>query len=380
MSKILTGGGQKPPAKQRESNLDLLRGLCAVFVVFEHFCETSAHNAFGYTLNSSMPAHILLRLMYGIARTAVPVFFLLSGYLSINSQKQKLGKVINLFIMTGVYSFIPYFASCLNKWLDGEGTFSIYQMIRSVFPQNYYLYLFCALYTFSPFLNQALKNLSRKNYQRLCIILFLLFSLWSTLINTLNSIMGNMETTGWYFTSRTGTSMGFNIAIFTMMYIIGGYLHLYYKPNKRRDVLLSLVILLCSTSITTVGKIITPTLAKAFLYYDSVFVILPAVAMMILFINIHVKQNKLITFMGVHTFGTFLIHGFANNCIEKLITIENVVSTGFTGAMLGVLIFVIGVYILVLFMTSILELIATPINKKWKAMNLYNFQFWYNED
>ena len=170
--------------------------------------------------------------------------------------------------------------------------------------------------------------------------------------------------------------MGFNIANFAMLYIFGGYLKLYYKPKYKRDIWLSILVLLSSTCITTIGKIFFPKISKAFLYYDSVFVILAALAMVILFINIKVKSNKIITFMGMHTFGTFLIHGFVNGCLEKIITIESVVSKGFCGTLLGILMFVIGVYLLSLLLTSVLELIAIPINKKWKSTKLYNVQFW----
>lgn len=361
--------------KKRDANLDFLRGLCAVFVVFEHFCETSAHNAFGFTMASSLSAHIILRLIYGVARTAVPVFFLLSGYLSINSDKQRLGKVINLFFMTASYQFIKCMIPLVAGIIRGKSALSFTEIVIHSFPKNYYLYLFCSLYAFSPFLNKGLKMLGRKNYFRLCVVLFFLFSVWSTLINTVP-----FEFIGVYFTSRTGTSMGFNIANFSMMYIFGGYIRLYYKNNHKRDIIISIVVLLCSTIITTVSKIYFPTLAKPFYYYDSVFIIFSAIALLILFINFHIKPNRIITFMGKHTFGTFLIHGFVSGYVEKIITIESVVSRGLVGTIAGIFIFVIGVYLGALITASVLEFIASPINKYWKETKLYNFRFYLEEN
>ncbi len=360
--------------KNRDTNLDLLRSICALFVVFEHFCETSAHNVFGITLESSMLAHVFLRIIYGIARPAVPVFFLLSGYLSINSYKKKIGKPINLFVMTSTYSVICYVISIILKAIKGNAGFLIMDFVKALFPQQYFLYLFCALYMFSPFLNKSLVNLGQKNYFRLIIILFFIFSFWSTVINTFTAVTDNPDAVGWYFTSRTGTSRGFNIANFTMLYVIGGYIRLFYSAKPKRDITLSASILFCSTIITTIGKILFPTSSKALLYYDSIFVTIPAISLLILFLNINVKQNRIITFMGMHTFGTYLIHGSVSSCVEKIISIEKTVSTGIVGTLLGIGVFVVGVYVLSLIVTSCLEMLASPLNKKWKRTKLYNYQ------
>ncbi len=364
--------------KQRFANLDLLRGICAIFVVYEHFCETSAHNAFGFSYDASLPAHIVLRLIYGIARTAVPVFFLLSGYLSINSKKQKLGKVINLFFMTSIYSLIPFLASCIISIINGNACFSLKEFLYSAFPRNYYLYLFCGIYVLMPFLNNAVQNLSKQNYYRLIVALFLLFSVWSTLINSVLAITNNEDLVGCFFTSRTGTSMGFNVANFITMYLIGGYLRLYYHKESKHSWQVLFGIILLSSFITTCGKILFPKISKCFYYYDSIFITVAAVAVFVLFLGIKNKPSRVVTFCGKHTFGTFMIHGFASACVEKIISIKTVVSNGFVGSFIGIIVFVLGVYILALILTSVLELIASPVNKYWKKSKLYNYTF-YND-
>ena len=85
---------------KRLGNIDSLRSICAIFVIFEHFCETGVYNAFSYAKETSLVAYVFLLALYSIARVAVPCFFLISGFLSIYSQKQKIGKVITLFAMT----------------------------------------------------------------------------------------------------------------------------------------------------------------------------------------------------------------------------------------------------------------------------------------
>lgn len=343
-------------------------------VVFEHFCETSAHNAFGYTYSVSFPAHVMLRLMYGIARTAVPVFFILSGYLSVTSTKQKFGKGFNLYFMTLAYSFIPQVASF--GWNLLHGNFVIPSLgISQILASNYYLYLFCAVYILSPFINKMVASLSKNQYRNLIIFAVLLFSVWSTVINTVASLMGNDSLYGVYFTSRTGTSMGFNVANFLTMYLVGGYLRLHYIKNAQRDRIIALLAILSSTVITSIGKLLSTRLSKAFLYYDSIFVVLAAIAVVVLFLNINIPSSKMISLFAINTYGTYLLHGFANTCVEKVITIEKVVSRGFAGTLLGILIFVVGVYLLSLVMNMVIQYATKPINNIWKKTKIFNLKF-----
>ena len=359
----------------RFANLDLLRWICSIFVVFEHFCESSAHNAFGFAQESSLIAYFGLRFLYGIARVAVPVFFILSGYLSINSKSQKVGKVINLFVMTIAYSFISYFFVMFVGIIRHEFVFSFYEFIYHFLAKNYFLYLYCGLYMLSPYINKCLVNLTQKQYKVLLIIGFSLFSLWSTIINTFNGIR-NVEVSGVYFVTAWGTDMGFNIANFSMLYILGGYLKSYYHPNKKRDLIASISAICLSSIVVTVLKQFFESFAKAFWYYDSIFVVISALMLTIIFLNIDLKQNKLISYLGTCSFGIFLIHGFVNAVFEKLVTIESIVSSGFWGVILGILIFVFGVHCVSVGVTSVIKLISIPINKKWKTTKIYNVKFY----
>ena len=362
------------PNNIRHSNIDCLRALCAIFVLFEHFCETDVHGAFRFASETSMAAYFLLQVLYSIARVAVPCFFLISGFLSINSQKQNFGKIITLFVMTFFYSLIPIFSITIIKIFKGEfNFFMIYKMIiETLIVKNYYLYLFVAVYTLSPFINLMIKQLNKKQYKRLLVLVFILFSFWSTLINTYISLV-NKSFTGCYFTSRTGTSMGFNIANFAMLYIIGGYIRFFHEDDCIKYRIPSFVILFTLSFLTALSKIFIPSISKAFLYYDSFFVILNSIMLFIIFLSYNICENKLISFMGKNTFGTYLIHGYAMICIMKVTTVKSVVTKGFLGTLEGILIFVIGGYILSLIISWIISFTFLPLSKWWKTTKLYSF-------
>lgn len=69
--------------------------MCGL-VVYEHFFETIAHNAFVFSLSTSYSAHIMLSFIYGIARLAVP-FFSTFWVFVCYIEKTKIGKMLNLF-------------------------------------------------------------------------------------------------------------------------------------------------------------------------------------------------------------------------------------------------------------------------------------------
>ena len=359
-----------------------MRGICAIFVVFEHFCEQGSGNAFAFSHETSVSAHIFLRLIYGVARTAVPIFFLLSGYLSINSFKQKLGKVINLFFMVSVYSVIGYLLSEYVVFDNGHlllsaNTLNFKAIIWKAFPRNYYLYLFCAVYVVSPFLNKLAHSINKKNYFKLLLSLFVLFSLWSTAINILFIVTGDEGYPGVYFTSYAGTAMGFNFANFSFLYLTGGFLRLHCKMiHLRKNRIIAILIIVISTLITTIGTFFTTSFSKVFVYYDSIFIIIPAISLMYLFITWECKQNKFASFLGRHTFGTFLLHSYVTAFLEKFISLQSIVSQSFAGVFLGILIFVFLVYFISLIITAMFESAISSIGNRWKNTKLYNFCFY----
>lgn len=365
--------------KKRFGNLDLLRILCALGIVIEHFCETSAHNAFGFAHESSFTAYVILYILYAFARNAVPIFFITSGYLSIHSSNQKVGKMINLFVMTVVYNWI---CIIIERVLNGNLMNLHRVLIDHWMPENYYLYLFCAIYAVSPFVNKMIKQISKKQYARLILVLFLMFSLWSTFIYTYASVILNgEELIRVYFTSRTGTSMGFNVANFFMLYLIGGYIRLYGEEiltSCKTGYKLCAIMVGC-VGIEVIGKLYFPKLSKAFWYYDSIFVIILSVAIVCFFLRLNVRGNKILTFIGGTTYGTFLLHGEANKLIGRKITVEALVSKGFMGTIISIMIHVIGVYALAVMMTAIIQTCSKPFNKVWKKTKFYNIKLMCEE-
>lgn len=360
--------------ERRSSNLDLLRIIGAVFVIFQHFCEASSHNAFGFAQDSTKVGYGLLALLYGFARIAVPVFMILSGYFSINSSNQRIGKAISLFMMACFYSCLGYFVDTVFQVIRGTFEFSFMKLVDVLFVNNYYLYLFCGVYALSPFLNKGLTILSQKQYKTLILISILLFSIWSTGVNLLKVVAPELHVDGAYFVSMTGTQMGFNITNFILFYIIGGYLRLHYKI-KAKDRLRSIIIIVSVAVITTLVRLLIPHWAAGMFYYDNILLLLEGSSCVLLFLTIKMKDCKLISFLGMKSFAVFLVHGLATRILEFFLPMKNVISKGLIGVLLAILIFVVGVYILSVCIACIVDFTFLFINKKWKKTKLYNINF-----
>ncbi|MCQ2455380.1 MAG: acyltransferase family protein [Clostridia bacterium] len=356
-------------SEKRLGNMDLLRTICAILVVYNHFyIYISGEN--GFLLSMPLYTQIVYRVLFSLSVTAVPLFFVISGYFSVSSKKQCLGKVVSLFFMTFVYSNIQEIAFFVKQILvDKTFNFNFVFLVK-----NYYFYLFCGIYILSPYINKLLISLSKKEYKRLIIIMFLLVSVWSTIINMYASFAKIDDISSVFFTSRTGTSMGFNIVNFSMFYIIGGYFKLHYTP-KSKDKTVFLFVLLISSAITSIGYFVSRPFSKVSLYYDSIFVVASAISLFVLFLNMNMRYNSAVSFAGKKTYGTFLIHSFVDACVATFISAENVFKQSPIGFIFVFLIFVLGVYILSLITTSVLQFIGKPISNIWKKTKIYNIPF-----
>ena len=351
---------------KRQSNFDVLRWLCSLFVIFQHFCEPSLWNAFGISLEKSYMGYIFLLFFYGISRVAVPVFLILSGYFSINKKEQKLGKALYLFAEVIIFSLISFFAYFLFGVLNNNISFSVSSFFLSFFPHNYYLYLFVGVYFLSPFLNKLFLSLSKKQFLYFLIISFSLFSVWSTIVNAFS-----LDFDGFYFVGKSGTDMGFTLINFLFLYSLGCYIKLYYVPKRKRDLLISSIAIFATTSVLLLGKIGVP-LIKNLYYYDSMFVIASSVCFVIFFANINVKYNKIFSFLGARTFGIYLISNLSIYIINHFVSINSLISVGFHGVIFSMLLFVLGSYCLSLFIVSSVYFCLLPITKKIKKTKVYN--------
>ena len=241
-------------------------------------------------------------------------------------------------------------------------------------PSNYYLYLFAGVYALSPYINKGLVKLSQRQFQKLLGIMIFLFIVWSSLMNMVGSLLNEGTITNVFFTSMTGSSRGFNIVTFLTLYMVGAYIRIHVDAENKRNRNCAIMVMLLSTFLTSFLSLIFPRVSDTFYNYDSVNIVLSATAMVIACISLPMQERRFLNFAGRYTFGTFLLHGFASSILERFATIEETIR--YRGIIPAVLIFVIGTYLLSLFLTVTLQAIAVPVSKRWKKSKLYDWRLY----
>jgi len=152
---------------------DYLRIIAALFVVFMHVASGPLRRASGTDWH-------LLNALTSLSFTAVPLFFMMSGYLLLRSEKtediallfkKRLPKLILPLIFWSVFSV--FYRLFLNGTMTAihvrEGL--IDALSSPAWVHLWYMYTLIALYILSPFLRAAIANLSRGGHVLLLSII-----------------------------------------------------------------------------------------------------------------------------------------------------------------------------------------------------------------
>lgn len=278
--------------KMRNSNIELLRIIAIILVVFSHFCYHGA-------------GHILPNMEFGINRfileaftlgnIGIVLFMLITGYFLIDSNKLNIEKILKLILQVLFYSVLIYIMLVL---LNFE-SFSIKNMIHSLLPITYKGYWFFTayiiLYLFHPYINKFLNGLKRKEYLNYIILMFAIFSVLATITRS-----------NYY---------GSELILFLMFYSIGGYLNK-YKDNKFKNcnnkvMLISIITIILSIifiDLLREYKIINLTNSIYLLEKNSPFLIMFSIALFDKFTRKKTCENNLINKISSLVFGVYLIH------------------------------------------------------------------------
>lgn len=258
--------------KERDLNLEILRILCMLFIVMGHVGGRA-----GYDLPVAlMPHH-------------VNCFILISGYFLITAQF-KFERVLRTAIETIFYSF----GITLVLYLFGKAT--NYDLIKSIIPfgptvfNYWFVTKYLALLLLSPFIQKAVSNITKQQYQ---VLLLTMVFLSSTLFIffPLGELFGN----------------GFSLMWMITLFLTSGYLRLYPLKISRSfsfiGMCLCLVVYnLCSHYFSDIVK----------LHYNSLITYCLAIFTFLWFKDWKLSNTswfaKVVMFVAPHVFAVYLIH------------------------------------------------------------------------
>lgn len=158
-----------------------------------HICLLSFQRLFcpnlgGAFLSTGTTAwnQIIQQLFLSFSVCAVNVFVLITGFFSCRTQTRNIGKPLNLILLMIVVDIASY----VLQIIVGTQRFTIDGLMLYAFPTNYFVTLFIVLYIISPYINLCLNKLSEKGLIRMVLILFVVFSIYPSLIDIIEESIG----------------------------------------------------------------------------------------------------------------------------------------------------------------------------------------------
>lgn len=293
--------------KPREANLDLLRIVSMLLIIFLHSIDHSGVLENAESCGAGMFFYV--RFTYALCMVCVNIYVMLSGYFMVNS-KFRLHKLATLWMEAAFYSFVLK----LLFMLIGKEPFSILSLVSCCFPiltgRYWFLTIYVGMYLVSPFLNILIHAMNKRQHGMLNLCLFAIMSLWASL----HPAIAGMNSGG-----------GWGLAWFVVMYLAAAWLRLYYAPSGKAirffavfaaiPVLIATVQVVLFMGINIPGAGILTAIIGHWFRYDSAPVYIMTLCLFMGFMNIHIRNERLskgISSVAPLTLGVYLIHAHAN--------------------------------------------------------------------
>lgn len=167
----VTKKAEEQSGNLRCSNFELLRILCVFGIVSMH--------TFGAFYNSATG----LTLVYGVFinslfNTCVSIFMLISGYFGISFS---LKKYLKLELEVLFYSILSLFIICIIS-----NSYSLKEVAAACVPvfsgEYWYMTTYMLLMIFSDYINKIPEKMSKKEFEKLIVLIFFVFSVIPTVV------------------------------------------------------------------------------------------------------------------------------------------------------------------------------------------------------
>lgn len=312
---------------ERSSNFELLRIVSMILIVVHHFV---LYNSFNYSSDS-----LLLGFLNVGGKLGVVLFAMITGYYMYSKKDINLKKIILLELQVLFYSIGIFLVFVL---IDG-GYFNSYKLLKVLFPNIFKTYWFFSsyfiLYLCIPYLNKLIKVLTKDEFGKMLVILFIFIVLIPSL-----AIGNNNITEGVYL---------------FYYYMVGAYISKYVdnsKISKYKYLIVFLVsytlMVICNFFCNSLVSSNYNSLLRNNLYSRtcSIFIFGSAIGLFMFFKNLRVRNNKYINMLASYSFGVYLFHEhfFMRDLLwNKLFTYSKVLNSGCL--FINLVIMIIGIYL-----------------------------------
>jgi len=279
----------------RESNIELFRIFLMLMIISHHYVVNSGltelYNPHEITWNM-----IFLELFGWGGKTGINCFLLITGYFMCQGRFTwrkfwKLVLELKFYILTIYAVFLLSGYETFQFQMAYKKLFSITMEFGRGFGGTY-----VCLFLLIPYLNRLISIFSKKEFERLLLILLSIQTVVSTFIY--NSYY---EYLLWYVT----------------VYFVGSYIRLYpsrWMSNRlfiNRMVAFSIVIIALSILVLTLSSFYVGRMLPIYYFVsdsNKILAVLSSVSFFLFFLNLKLKPSKIINTIASATFGILLIH------------------------------------------------------------------------
>ena len=272
---------------KRNSNMELLRIIAMLFVMFFHTNVVSFNDTCSLDFEENPFSSFTRVFWYMTTIICVDTFVLLSGWYGIRTNSKKiLGLIFQVFFFT----FLCYF---MSFFYDPQARFSIHSFsLLFLFNKYWFFISYLFLLLFAPIINIYIEKVPEKTFR---IFLFFFF--------ILHIFYGYIQDIAWY-------DKGSSPIFFFLLYMLARYVRL-YKPafsklNKYIDLSIFIFIILIQ-SFLYCFLFINKASLDYIVCYLSPLVIIDALFFLLFFSKINFK-NRIINWIAISSFAAYLFH------------------------------------------------------------------------
>lgn len=293
--------------KGRNSTIELLRIIAMMMIVFCHF---ATHGGFVFGAQEISIPRFWWGLLEMGGNVGVNIFVLISGYFLIDNKRFfDFRRILKFWGQVFFYSIVIYVICAVS----GVTKFGIESLIKSFFPITFSAWWFASayfvLYLIHPFINMLLHKLDKATFQKLLLMLLILWCIIPTFI-------------------QSGYESNY-LLWFITLYCVASYVRLFdlnIKFTTKRwfwmFIIFSMLRYLSYVLLVLLGTKISIAYDNTLFFYkqQSILTFLSALSLFMTFIKMKVKNNKLINVIASASFGVYLIHD--SNIIRSLLWLD----------------------------------------------------------
>ncbi len=296
--------------KKRVVYFDILKVISCFLVILIHVISRN-----WYTLELKSSNFLILTILDSICRCAVPIYFMISGAIFLDQNKDiKIKDILKKYVLNIFLIFI--FWNIIYSVLDliiNKNEIINFNVIKNIFISTItgkgifhlnFLVIIIGFYLCVPILRQITKKENKKIIEYFIILLFI-FTCVPSILNLFNI---NLK----YPILFTG---------FTLYFILGYYLNTFELKKKYRYIIYfwGIICLVLTPILTMNDSLVSNIHSEKYFYYGSFNIYIYSASLFLLFKEIfkNKEESKLLQEMSKIYFGVYLIHGLVLGVLIK---------------------------------------------------------------